>query len=105
MPGSNVADYRLRLFLSVDLANSTVFKFREGNRPAASEISSGHTSTRPRWLVVTTKFYSDFTAVLISRFNALRAAMEIKCDFEPKIWKTIGDEIVFAMTVKTSDEI
>ena len=59
---------------------------------------------RPRWLVEITKFYSGFSPIFINRFKAPCEANEISCAFDPKIRKTIGDEIVFVITASSADQ-
>ncbi|UYT56492.1 hypothetical protein OHI65_21305 [Brucella sp. MAB-22] len=76
--------YRIRLFLSVDLTGSTDFKSK---------------SKSTAWLKEFQKFYGDFPKTFISIYKDVcasipqLAAEEKACT--PKLWKTIGDEILF----------
>lgn len=86
--------YRVRLFLSVDLCNSTAFK----------------SARKPHeWVNVFRDFYSDFSDKF--RQKHLRLAEKFGESFEslkenrPKLWKTVGDEIIFANRVDSCFEV
>lgn len=85
-------NYRLRLFLSVDLVGSTSFKSKSGN-------------SNLKWIKAFQKFYGEFPAQLAK--NYADAAMEIADISEdeksagPQVWKTIGDEILFVNRVNS----
>jgi len=82
--------YRVRLFLSVDLTGSTDFKAK-----------TGHTSLT--WLKAFQKFYGEFPSMFEGNYH--KACCEIpdiggdERDCHPKVWKTIGDEILFVNRV------
>jgi hypothetical protein len=75
-------EYRVRLFLSVDLTGSTDFKAR-----------TGHTSLV--WLKAFQKFYGEFPSIFARNYQeACTAIPDIGVDENvctPKVWKTIGD--------------
>lgn len=76
--------YRIRLFLSVDLTGSTDFKSK--NKSTA-------------WLKEFQKFYGDFPKTFISIYTEVCESIPQLSQEEkgcmPKVWKTIGDEILF----------
>lgn len=68
----------LRLFLSVDIAGSTAFK---SSRPG---------EVQP-WLPTLYRFFSEFPIQLASRYDSNEES--------PRLWKTLGDEIVFVIEI------
>ena len=85
------AEYRIRLFLSVDLSGSTAFK----------NSSSGENRERgsaPRWVTVFQQFYKDFPALFSSEFQKQKTD-SVGGDGCPKLWKAVGDELVFCGTI------
>ena len=89
---SSPADYRVRLFLSVDLSGSTAFK-------ASSKGVATDNTHEPKWVSSFHHFYSDFPA----RYKANYSRTTIsetpgKC---PVVWKAVGDELVFCGRVET----
>ena len=95
---NQVSEYRLRLFLSVDLAGSTAFK------AGAGRYSAGANSPHPLWIVVIRKFYEAFPSVLTDEYNRWRLQKEAGLDGAdaPQAWKTIGDEIIFCCRLQNS---
>lgn len=85
-------NYRVRLFLSVDLTGSTDFKAR-----------AGHTSLD--WLKAFQKFYGEFPSMFANNYERTCASIPDIGDCEakqaPKVWKTIGDEILFVNRVSS----
>lgn len=82
-------DYRVRLFLSVDLTGSTAFK---ANNNSVFE-----------WRKIFSRFYDEFPTLYVRKFSELCDKLENLKDCEketaPKLWKTIGDEILFVNRV------
>lgn len=85
----SVPKYRVRLFLSADLAGSTAFKNSKQN-PVD-------------WVPKFKDFYSSFSDTFSAKFDAYCDKHPEMCEpyraNSPKLWKTIGDEIVFANRV------
>lgn len=82
-----VADYRVRLFLSVDLSGSTAFKnSRDGETRAEGET--------PRWVLEFQHFYTRFPAAFKAEHQKHRTAAA-GGDTCPDVWKALGDELVF----------
>jgi hypothetical protein len=81
------ADYRVRIFLSVDLSGSTAYK----NSKTGEERSDGPT---PKWVTVFQQFYTDFPAQFRTNFAQQKShiAGPDRC---PVLWKAVGDELVF----------
>lgn len=83
-------EYRLRLFLSVDLVGSTAFKSRDSQSNLV-------------WIKAFQKFYGQFPKLFQKKYDNFCSiapeidAIERACT--PKVWKTIGDEILFANRV------
>lgn len=81
------ADYRVRLFLSVDLSGSTAYK-------NSSSGERRHKGSAPRWVTVFQQFYSDFPAFFGREFQK-QTNGSVGDDGCPKLWKAVGDELVF----------
>ena len=84
-----VPEYRVRLFLSVDLTGSTAFK---------------HSQTNPLvWLKAFQKFYREFPKTLLDQYIELGKNSGLSDDEQglgiPKLWKTVGDEILFCCKI------
>jgi hypothetical protein len=86
MTEETAPEYRIRLFLSVDLVGSTAYKSRTG-------------STNLKWIKAFQKFYGEFPSQFAKNYKLVCAeTSEIgapETDDGPKVWKTIGDEILF----------
>lgn len=95
----------LRLFLSVDLVGSTAFKNQKLSRRAQDPRSLGgrkeHSRDEPRsvqpWLPLFVHFFKDFPALLSTPYKGGRIA-------SPRLWKTLGDEIVFSAPLHRREE-
>lgn len=81
------AEYRVRLFLSVDLSGSTAFK----NSKEGEAREAGAT---PNWVTVFQKFYFDFPSFFASEFQQHKND-SVGDDMCPELWKAVGDELVF----------
>lgn len=88
MPELQVPDYRIRLFLSVDLTGSTAFKSKNDSQ---------------KWRAAFREFYGRFPRSFEDSFNAKCNEIGGMSDQEkqarPLVWKTIGDEILFVNRV------
>jgi hypothetical protein len=91
------AEYRVRLFLSVDLSGSTAFK----NSKEGEKIEQGAT---PKWVSVFQHFYSDFPARYRTNFQKL-VSVAVGDDGCPEIWKAVGDELVFCGCVSNKKSV
>jgi hypothetical protein len=84
-------EYRIRVFLAVDLAGSTAFKAKQSSAS---------------WIRVFRAFYSNFLKHFQSIYVEYCESHE-ECapykdpDFHPKIWKTVGDEIIFVNRIQS----
>lgn len=82
--------YRVRLFLSVDLVGSTAFKSKESHNNLV-------------WMKAFQKFYGRFPKIFANRYKEFCATAPEIAEKErndlPKVWKTIGDEILFVNRV------
>ncbi|UXS31338.1 hypothetical protein FY152_04210 [Agrobacterium tumefaciens] len=88
-------DYRVRLFLSVDLVGSTAFK---GNSEPDADV------LYPEWVESFRQFYNAFPARVDAIYNESKLAAadgEKFLNGGPKVWKTIGDEILFCARVNS----
>lgn len=86
-------EYRVRLFLSVDLSGSTAFKSN------SKDLS---------WIRVFRSFYSSFYKIYQSEYIKYCEENEGCKEFAkipPKIWKTVGDEVIFVSRVDNLFEI
>lgn len=81
--------------MSVDLVGSTAFKAKNGDRREPNE-------PYPIWLNRTKNFYRQFPQILNTHFNEFLGVIgysENYKDRSPKVWKTVGDEIIFCMRI------
>ncbi|MFY0682856.1 MAG: hypothetical protein JXR13_19995 [Thalassovita sp.] len=81
------AEYRVRLFLSVDLSGSTAFK-------NSKDGEARQTGATPYWVTVFQQFYSDFPSMFANEFQQQKTA-SVGSDTCPVLWKAVGDELVF----------
>ena len=90
------AKFRVRLFLSVDLSGSTAFK----NSMKGVELDSAS----PRWVTTFETFYRDFPARLNDAYTR-SITLDSDTDDRPKLWKAVGDELVFCSRVKNRKSV
>lgn len=93
--------YRLRIFLSVDLAGSTAFKNGHGSR------SEEDNDPFPIWVSSIRRFYREFPLLVSQHF---RECIVEQCKAEnfgpcPALWKTIGDELLFCSRVRSHEHL
>lgn len=91
------AEYRVRIYLSVDLSGSTAFK----NSREGIALSDGAT---PKWVSVFQHFYSTFPSQFRANFlkHQTEAAGSDGC---PELWKAVGDELVFCGRVRNKKSV
>lgn len=92
-----VADYRVRIFLSVDLSGSTAFK----NSGYGEERVEGET---PRWVLEFQNFYSHFPSAFKAEYQKQRTVAS-GSDPCPDVWKALGDELVFCGRVSNARSV
>lgn len=85
------ATYRLELFMSVDLAGSTAFKF--ALNLADGYAGDGGVDGERGWLAAIEKFYQTFN----ERFTG--ALSNLPEDQRPTLWKALGDELIYRVQV------
>lgn len=90
---SGCPEYRLRLFLSVDLAGSTAFK----NGPGDSHLEGS--GPHQIWLERFRHFYRQFPNLVTQYYKSQAHGIGADADAFPRLWKTIGDEILFCCRV------
>ncbi|MGU3358928.1 hypothetical protein ACLBWX_01200 [Methylobacterium sp. M6A4_1b] len=81
--------------MSVDLVGSTAFKAKHGDRREGGE-------PYPVWLNRTRSFYRQFPNMMNAYFKeyaGISEGRESFSDRSPKVWKTVGDEIIFCIRV------
>lgn len=97
MRNIELPSYRVRLFLSVDLTGSTAYKHNSK-------------SNNSEWTKVFNDFYKDFPELLKQNYYSVceefingqgELVPSEKEDGAPKIWKTIGDEILFLTNISS----
>lgn len=91
-------EYRVRLYMSVDLIGSTAFKAAEQGRKVAENGLSSVWSTETR------NFYRRFPELLHKEFDKV-ASGDGHATSPPRLWKTIGDEIVFCCRVVNQEHL
>lgn len=89
---SQIPEYRIRLFLSVDLVGSTNFKSK---------------NSQSEWIKAFSFFYSRFNEILISNYQneSRKICPPNIVGTSPKVWKTIGDEIIFCCKAESIQHI
>ncbi|WP_156467497.1 hypothetical protein [Methylobacterium sp. Leaf102] len=88
-------EYRVRLFMSVDLVGSTAFKAKHGDRRDPGE-------PYPVWLNRTKSFYRQFPNLMNGHYKDYLPTYDGSENFSdrvPKVWKTVGDEIIFCIRI------
>jgi hypothetical protein len=80
------ADFRVRLFLSVDLSGSTAFK--------NSKVGKGSDGVHPKWVNEFNRFYDRFPKEFQSKYRSAYS-LDLGGDEPPRLWKAIGDELIF----------
>ena len=94
-----INDWKLRLFHSVDLIGSSVYKAKKRERNDDVE-----------WCNTFGEFYQDFPKKLLGQYNELLDYLDSddvdKSSFpKPKIWKILGDEILFYTDITHEKQI
>lgn len=87
-------EYRIRLYLSADLVGSTAYK---------GAVDNNSDTLHPQWVNSFKLFYKLFPEMVQSAFQSSKPddSHEIETYTGPQIWKTIGDEIIFCVRVRT----
>ncbi|MCE2564176.1 hypothetical protein [Komagataeibacter sp. FNDCF1] len=88
-----VPEYRVRLFLSVDLTGSTAFKHKQQNTL--------------KWIKAFQNFYGEFPKLLRNEYSKVCSDGRQLVEDErengyPKLWKTVGDEILFCCRLRSA---
>ena len=95
----NPPAHRIRLFLSVDLVGSTAFKAQRGSQTAEQDVY-------PIWIAVTRSFYSVFQSTFRSEYESeLSVASQQYILRPPRMWKIVGDEIIFCSCLVDLDHL
>ena len=81
------AEYRVRLFLSVDLSGSTAYK-------NSGSGENRHNGAAPKWVTVFQQFYTDFPDIFKTEYQKQKNDA-VGNDGCPKLWKAVGDELIF----------
>ena len=85
--------YHLELFLSVDVAGSTAFKFSNNLSNGSKEDGS----TSKGWFETIRKFYVLFHSSFLNNVsNFLEENAELT---QVELWKALGDELIYRVTV------
>jgi hypothetical protein len=96
---------RLRVFLSVDLIGSTQFKIAQnyGGGPARSHDDPNW------WPNVLGEFYTDFQKEFLRNWTEFvelcQGWSEIRIGDPPKLWKALGDELIFSKITEHVNEV
>ncbi len=100
---------RVRIFLSVDLVGSSKLKQAGPERIPRNSINKVAGVPHDIWLPELSNFYGAFPKIFAEEWA--RATSLFKDEFpqfvgyEPSLWKTNGDEIIFVKHVKDRSEI
>lgn len=90
------AEFRVRLFLSVDLSGSTAFKNSQDGKILDR--------ASPKWVTTFENFYRNFPARFRSNY-AQSKTIQSGADDCPKLWKAVGDELVFCGRVSNRKSV
>lgn len=90
------ADYRVRVFLSVDLSGSTAFK--------NSQDGEKRERASPKWVTTFETFYRDFPAKFRVNYQEAKNTQSGN-DGCPMLWKAVGDELIFCSRVSNRKSI
>lgn len=98
-------DPRSELFLSCDLVSSTAYKQRQSARGSAPP--GGRREEELPWQQVFLEFYQDFPRMLGEVRDARLGRDDVTIAHEPhfKLWKPIGDELVFTVRIEHEDTV
>lgn len=93
---------RLRVFLSVDIVNSTSFKQNLRNLDKNLDEENDSSLAEP-WFSPISLFYREIERHFYHQWNkiSLKAKETLKCDpgSPPSLWKTAGDEVFYVKTI------
>lgn len=92
----SAAQFRVRLFLSVDLSGSTAFK--------NSHDGEVREHASPKWVTTFETFYRDFPAKFRSAYTGMKTPQSGN-DVCPDLWKAVGDELVFCGRVNNRKSV
>jgi hypothetical protein len=96
---------RLRVFLSVDLIGSTQFKIQQNHRKN-EKFEPGDPNWWPNMLMA---FYTDFQKEFLRNWqewgDLAADRPEVVAGDPPKLWKALGDELIFSKTCNHANEI
>ena len=79
---------KLRLFLSVDIVGSTAFKH------------SAKLNANQQWLGFFVSFFTEFNGEFQNARIALQEKLNRQPVDEPRLWKSLGDELVYVVELK-----
>ncbi|TQE72362.1 hypothetical protein [Leptospira noguchii] len=79
------------LFLSVDIVGSTEYKNKA--------------QSQNHWLRFFTIFYKDFRITFLSKIEAHSSLFQNLQLLSPKLWKSLGDELIFECEIKQHQEV
>jgi hypothetical protein len=96
---------RLRIFLSADIVGST--KLKQSPLPSTNQASSIRTESRMAWFSKIQGFYIEAYRTFMQKWQA---ASEGAADLDrfgdaPTLWKTVGDEILFAKFISDHRQV
>lgn len=81
----------------MDLVGSTAYKAG----PGSNVDQSGY----PTWVGETRRFYTEFPSTLRNRYRQVTLEAKGLSEHMPRLWKTIGDEIVFCCRVQSRQHL
>ena len=105
-PNVSFIQPRLRVFLSVDLIGSTRFKISQSYPDGPDKPQEEKDSWWPKVLMA---FYTDFQKTFLENWEEFRRLTgdwsEIKFGDPPKLWKALGDELIFSKICIHENEV
>lgn len=124
MPTISKSKPELYLFLSVDIINSTKLKYppeleckltpedsecplskKELNCPLTKSKCISKINDKDYWFTSIRRFYEEFPEQLKQQINSTKAEFGTPDIEDCKIWKLIGDEILFSVKINKKDEV
>lgn len=90
---AQIARRALRLFLSVDIVNSTALKQEFRQREGES------------WIEVAHGFYTSFPSLLEGAIDRISSPLTDPVNTSPGLWKALGDELIFVAEVLRMEDL
>ncbi len=100
---------RFRIFLSADIVGSSKLKQKTPSRRNQGSLFTGKEPPHDDWLEELSNFFGGFSELFSQEWSGFRKLASGSYDecigYDPVLWKTNGDEIIYVKHVKNRAEI